>query len=193
MLWRTFSCVFFTTLLLGCSANSDPDADGATEGAAEGAMEGSAEGAVEGAAEGDTDGFTDGSPDGNLISDAGSSDSAFDGNTLTDAGNGHGATEGTAAADAGGDDIVDCEERRVQLKGLFEEGTYAGRDGTVGNCTSCHTTPASGYAVSYTAMRAAEFLHEKVARDSMPPIGGIWSDEDKAKLREWIDCGRPWE
>ena len=158
---------------MGCPTNSNPDSDGTIEGSTEGSMDG-----TPAADAGSSDGTSDGVTDGSIRTDAGSSD---------------GSTDGTATADAGGDTIVDCEERRVQLKGLFEEGTYAGRDGTVGKCTNCHTEPASGYNPSYTAMRAAEFLYEKVANDSMPPTGGSWSDDDKAKLLEWINCGRPWE
>ena len=93
--------------------------------------------------------------------------------------------DGTASAD--GDAIVDCEERRVQLKGLFEEGTYAG---AVRWQMRTAMEPASGYNPSYTAMRAAEF-YEKVANDSIPNrgIGAMMTKP----TREWINCGRPWE
>lgn len=190
---RSFLSALFISSLIGCPANVDPEPEG-TDGATEGSSEvdsGSTNGesvtmpggldlTTDGSTEGNTDGTADGAADG-TSSDAGSSDGSSDGTTVSDAG-----------SDGSSDGAGDCDTLQIQVKGLFEAGTYDGRTGSVGNCISCHTDPASGYSASYTDMRASYELSEKVNSDDMPMSGDSWSADDKLILRNWIICGRPW-
>lgn len=181
MFLRTFSLIAATFLFMACPAGetSDPEAsDGSADSTNDSVDSGSTNGDSmpldTGGLDLTTDGSTEGSTDGNA-------DGAADG-ASADAGSSDGSSDGSG----------DCDTLRVQVKGLFENGTYEGRSGSVGNCTSCHTDPASGYSASYMDMRSSYDLYERVSSDDMPMSGDSWSEDDKLILRSWINCGRPW-